>query len=236
MTSLQQLIRRLGNSTTALLHLLSRVLGVVALAGVMTLVSGQSAIASDKPAARVLVLGDSIGAAYGMAESNGWVYLMDQELDAKFGQVDTHNASLSGETTTGGLQRLPGLLNKYDPDVVIIELGGNDGLRGQSLKQMAGNLTDMVNLTLDAGAIPLLLGMRIPSNYGPVYTERFASTYTDVAGATGAAVVPFLLEPIVLQREYFLPDGVHPAQNAQPLLAAHIQAEITRLIEAVTGN
>lgn len=212
---------------------------VVLFSALTSLVISNTALAaqsSDSATARVLVLGDSIGAAYGIAEADGWVHLMDQALDRQFGSVETHNASLSGETSTGGLQRLPGLLNRYDPDVVLIELGGNDGLRGQSLKQLAANLTDMVNLIQDHGAMALLLGMRIPSNYGPVYTERFARTYTDVAEATGAAVVPFLLAPIALKREYFLPDGVHPGANAQPLLAEHVQAEIRQLVEIVAGN
>lgn len=193
---------------------------------------GNDASGADN-ATRVVVLGDSIGAAYGIAEAEGWVNLMAEHLNQAFGDVVVHNASLSGETTGGGLQRLPRILEQISPDIVIIELGGNDGLRGQSVKQMAINLTAMVDLARSYGAETLLLGMRIPSNYGPAYTEKFASTYTQVAAETGAAIVPFLLEPIALQQEYFLPDGVHPSQQAQVLLFEHMRPAIENLLTKI---
>ena len=182
---------------------------------------------------RVVVLGDSISAAYGIAEADSWVNLMAEHLNQTFGNVAVHNASLSGETTGGGLQRLPDILEKTSPDIIIIELGGNDGLRGQSVKQMAANLTDMVNLGLSYGAETLLLGMRIPSNYGPAYTEQFASTFTEVAATTGAAIVPFLLEPIALQQKYFQPDGVHPSADAQALMFEHMRPAIENLLTKI---
>jgi len=186
--------------------------------------------ADEVPGPLIVVIGDSISAAYGIDEAEGWVNLMQQALIADYPNLDILNASISGETTSGGLQRLPRLLEKYQPAVVIIELGGNDGLRGQSTKQMASNIEAMVDAAQAHGAEALILGMRIPSNYGPAYTKKFAAVFDDVAAATGAALVPFLLAPIAENREYFQPDGVHPTADAQPLMLELVLPEIRKLL------
>ena len=175
----------------------------------------------------VLVVGDSISAAYGLAERDGWVQLASDQLsdDATF-----VNASISGDTTSGGLARLPEALERFKPSVVVIELGGNDGLRGYSLKDMRENLTAMVDASESAGASVLLLGMQIPSNYGTAYTRRFAQIFQKVAESTGAALVPFFLEPIATNRDFFQRDGVHPTAEAQPLLVEHVIPALKSLL------
>ncbi len=178
----------------------------------------------------VLVVGDSLSAAYGLAEKDGWVNLAQNELKEQNNDIKFVNASISGDTTSGGLSRLPEALDRFEPDLVIIELGGNDGLRGYSLKDMRENLTAMVQISEAAGASVLLLGMQIPTNYGAAYTRRFAAIYQKVADATGAALVPFFLEPIATERDYFQRDGVHPTADAQPLLVDHI---MNALIQAL---
>jgi len=175
----------------------------------------------------VLVVGDSISAAYGLAERDGWVQLTDDKFSEDITFV---NASISGDTTSGGLARLPEALDRFNPSVVVIELGGNDGLRGYSLKDMRENLTAMVEASEAAGASVLLLGMQIPSNYGVAYTRRFAEIFKKVADSTGAALVDFFLEPIATDREYFQRDGVHPTAEAQPLLAEHVLPALITLL------
>lgn len=184
-------------------------------------------------AVNILVIGDSISAAYGLPESDGWVALMKEHFDATSNPVNVINASISGDTTSGGVARLPRALEQFKPQIVIIELGGNDGLRGQSLKLMASNLEEMVKLSLAFGAEPLILGMQIPSNYGPAYTKQFANTFSAVAERADVAIVPFMLEPIATDRGYFQPDGVHPTTEAQPLLFEHLKPELERLIEQI---
>lgn len=179
----------------------------------------------------ILVMGDSISAAYGLAESEGWVSLMENELRPDYPELQVINASISGETTDGGLQRLPTALQQHEPDLVIIELGGNDGLRGQSLKLMQRNLSTMVNLVKATGAQALLLGMRIPTNYGEYYTERFFNVFGAVALQTQSAIVPFFLEPIATNLDYFLEDGVHPNAQAQPIMLAPVLEQVTALLE-----
>lgn len=184
----------------------------------------------------VIVLGDSISAHYGLSESDGWVELMRQAITSDYPHAKVHNASISGDTTSGGLQRLPRALERYQPDIVILELGGNDGLRGQSLKQMAANLKGMVDAAHAHGAEALILGMRIPSNYGPAYTEKFASVFVEVAETTGAALVPFLLAPITTgpeDRQYFQADGVHPTAEAQPLMLEAVMPQLNDLLKSL---
>ena len=175
----------------------------------------------------VLVVGDSISAAYGLAERDGWVQLASDQLSD---DVTFVNASISGDTTSGGLARLPEALERFKPSVVVIELGGNDGLRGYSLKDMRENLTAMVDASESAGASVLLLGMQIPSNYGTAYTRRFAQIFQKVAESTGAALVPFFLEPIATNRDFFQRDGVHPTAEAQPLLVEHVIPALKSLL------
>ena len=179
----------------------------------------------------VLVVGDSISAAYGLAEKDGWVELAETELLEQDSEIEFINASISGDTTSGGVSRLPEALKRFTPDLVVIELGGNDGLRGYSLKDMRQNLTTMVETSESAGAEVLLLGMQIPTNYGAAYTRRFAQIYEKVAESTGAALVPFFLEPMAQDRDYFQRDGVDPTADAQPLLVEHVISELAQLLK-----
>lgn len=176
-------------------------------------------------------MGDSIGAAYGLDVSDGWVALAEETLSEEYPEIDFVNASISGDTTAGGLQRLPDALERFAPDVVLIELGGNDGLRGYQLKDIRTNLVEMARMAQDSGAAVLIVGMQIPSNYGAAYTRRFAATFEKAANETGSALLPFLLEPIASDRSYFQADGIHPTEAAQPLLRDHLLPALRPLLE-----
>ena len=179
-----------------------------------------------------LVVGDSISAAYGLAEEDGWVALAEERLRADRPDVTLVNASISGDTTGGGLRRLPAALERFEPDLVVIELGGNDGLRGYPPKAMRQNLEEMARLANEAGADVLILGMMIPSNYGDAYTRLFADAFGEAAEASGAALVPFMLEPIAEDRDYFQSDGIHPTAEAQPLIVEHVLPALRERIAA----
>lgn len=178
------------------------------------------AFAADTDTKRqsILVLGDSISAAYGMSLQEGWVALLDQHLRQSGQPYRTINASMSGETTSGGLRRLNGLLTMHSPAIVIIELGGNDGLRGYPVNQMRDNLRQMVSQAQASGARVVLLRTEIPPNLGPVYTDMFRQSFVQVAEATGASLGPFLLEKVALDRALMQSDGIHPTAQAQPIL------------------
>jgi len=193
---------------------------------------GSVARADDESAGPVvLVVGDSISAAYGLPESEGWVALAERALADDYPGIRVVNASISGDTTVGGLRRLPDALERFDPDVVVIELGGNDGLRAYSTDAMTDNLTHMATLAEDSGAQALILGMMIPSNYGQAYLERFAAAFTVASAASDADLVPFFLEPIALDRRYFQSDGIHPTSEAQPLLLAHVMQSLRATLD-----
>lgn len=166
----------------------------------------------------ILVFGDSLSAGYGIERSEGWVALLRDRLAHANANIEVVNASVSGETSAGGRGRLEAALDRHDPAVVILELGANDGLRALPIDRMKANLEAMVAASREAGAKVLLLGMRIPSNYGPDYSTRFHQAFVDVAEATDVAFVPFFLEPIAMDRAYFQNDGVHPNAEAQPKL------------------
>lgn len=169
-------------------------------------------------AATVLVVGDSISAAFGLETQEGWVTLLEERLLEHNPEFKVVNASISGETTGGGLARFPQLLSEHQPDYVIIELGGNDGLRGLSLTQMSSNLTRMVQQAKQQDAVVLLLGMRLPGNYGQRYTEAFYNVYQQIAEQEDVAVVDFFLAGVGGEAGMMQADGVHPTQMAQPLL------------------
>ena len=190
-------------------------------------------LCSSAQAAKVLVIGDSISAAYGLDESDGWVSLAQEELRTTHPDIEMINASISGDTTEGALRRLPAALERFEPDVLIIELGGNDGLRGYSLKKIRENLITLTTLGQEADAQVLILGMRIPSNYGPAYTEKFAQTFVDAATQSKAELVPFFLEPIALDTVYFQPDGIHPTADAQPLLLQPVLDKLVPMLDAM---
>jgi acyl-CoA thioesterase-1 len=168
--------------------------------------------------ATVLVVGDSISAAFGLETQEGWVALLQQRLSEADVAIEVVNASISGETTGGGLARFPDLLAQHQPRYVIIELGGNDGLRGLSLSHMTANLTSMVRKAKQQQAAVLLLGMRLPGNYGRRYTEAFYNVYQRIAEQEQVALVDFFLEGVGAVDGMMQADGVHPTQLAQPLL------------------
>lgn len=176
--------------------------------------------------ARLLVLGDSLSSAYGIPLQKGWVSLLQKRLQNKHMKWQLINASITGDTTHGGLARLPELLQRHRPAIVIIELGGNDGLRGLSLREMQRNLVKMTQLAQQAGAAVLLLGVRLPANYGPVYGERFHRVYREVADTTGATLVDFFLQGVAETTERMQADGIHPAAEAQPLILDNIWPEL----------
>ncbi len=169
-------------------------------------------------ASTILVMGDSLSAGYGIDEREGWVALLGNKLADGDTGFDVINASISGDTTSGGLARLPDALARHRPDIVVIELGGNDGLRGQSLQNIRQNLSTMVQLVQEANGEVLLLGMRIPSNYGARYTQRFLESFAQVAEEHNTALVPFFLEGVATDPSLMQDDGIHPNSAAQPIL------------------
>ncbi|NND92598.1 MAG: arylesterase [Granulosicoccus sp.] len=169
----------------------------------------------------VLVMGDSISAAFGLDEKDGWVSLAEEALREEGLDVSFVNASISGDTTAGGLRRLPDALDRFEPDLLIIELGGNDGLRGYPPTAMQKNLEEMAGIARDRGIDVLIQGMLIPSNYGQAYLDMFVRAFATAAENSGSALLPFLLEPIARDRSYFQSDGIHPNAEAQPLIMNH---------------
>ena len=178
------------------------------------------------------MLGDSISAGYGIQREAGWVTRLEARVAALDPAWKVVNASVSGETTGGGLARLPAALELHDPAVVVIELGGNDALRGYPLARIRENLERMVSLTRDAGRDVLLVGMQIPPNYGPRYSQGFASLFTAVAEQHAVPLVPFLLEQVALSPRLMQEDGIHPTADAQPLLLETIWPHLEPLLEA----
>jgi acyl-CoA thioesterase-1 len=174
--------------------------------------------AAATPAPAILVVGDSISAGYGLAADEGWVALLQNRLRSQGYGYRVVNASVSGETTTGGLARLPRALSVHRPAIVIIELGGNDGLRGLPLETSRANLERMINLSKGAGARVLLLGMKIPPNYGARYSEGFEKVFRDLARQHKLAFEPFFLSKIALEQGMIQEDGLHPTAKAQPVM------------------
>ncbi len=182
----------------------------------------------------VLVLGDSISAAYGMANREGWVHLLRQRIGEQPANysADTSvvNASISGETTTGGVTRLPRLLQKHQPKLVIIELGANDGLRGTPLMIVEKNLSTLISTAKQSGADILLLGMRLPPNYGRRYTEGFYQMFARVAERHEVSFYPFFLDRVGGVSELMQTDGLHPNRRAQPILLDNIWPVLESLL------
>ena len=179
---------------------------------------GDSSSATNLDVSSILVLGDSISAGYGMNVDDGWVNLMNQTLSQRELAYRMVNASISGETTVGGLKRLPDLLLEHAPSIVVIELGGNDGLRGYPTTKIMDNLLTMTDLVKAAGAQPVIITMRIPPNYGPRYTRAFEQVFADAAEQSKATLVPFLFEELAVDAQMMQDDGIHPTAKAQPLL------------------
>jgi acyl-CoA thioesterase I len=180
------------------------------------LLSGLMHAASAASPPVILVMGDSLSAAHGIPVASCWVQLLQARLRQQGYPHRVVNGSVSGETTAGGLARLPAALKQHQPDVVLIELGGNDGLRGLPVKQLRANLAQMAALTRKAGAQPVLFEMRIPPNYGVAYTDAFQQTFAAVAREHQAPLVPFFLDDLIDQPGTFQDDGIHPTVSAQP--------------------
>lgn len=182
----------------------------------------------------IMVLGDSLSAEYGLKRGTGWVSLLQDRLKRSGFPHLVSNASISGETTAGGLSRLPAALKRVKPDFVILELGGNDGLRGLPVGSTKKNLAQMVTLTRASGATPLLVGIRVPPNYGPQYARQFDGLFQQLARSTETALVPFLLDGIAENPLMFQPDGIHPNEAAQPRLLENVWPVLSRLLVATS--
>ena len=201
--------------------------------GVMVLLTtlALSGAAVAAPARTVLVLGDSLSAAYGLAASQGWVALTAQKMRTTHPNWRVVNASISGETTAGGAARIAAELKRSRPTVVVVELGANDGLRGLSLQQTRANLDQIVATSARSGARVLLVGMRMPPNFGPIYTQGFEKTYVDLSKKYKTALLPFLLAPIAAERKNFQADNMHPVAAAQPRLRDHVWPSLLPLLK-----
>jgi acyl-CoA thioesterase-1 len=182
-------------------------------------------------APNILVLGDSLSAAYGLPQEAGWVSLLQSRLAQEKFPYRVINASISGETTSGGRSRIAGLLEEHRPAIVILELGANDGLRGLSLQQTRTNLEAIIVASKKSRAQVLLVGMRLPPNYGPAYTEPFHALYADLARKYKLRRVPFLLEAVAGRRDYFQGDGLHPTAQAQPLILDTVWSELRGMLK-----
>jgi acyl-CoA thioesterase-1 len=180
----------------------------------------------------LLVVGDSISAGYGLPSGAGWVALLEKRLAAEHSSYRVVNASISGDTTAGGRERLPALLQRLRPAVTVIELGGNDGLRGGNLDAMRDNLDAMVAAAQKSASRVLLVGVRLPPNYGPAYVRRFAAIFSEVAKARKVALVPFLFEGFGEDNAMFQPDRIHPVAAAQPRLLDNVWPALEPLLRA----
>ena len=179
---------------------------------------------------KILVMGDSLSAGYGIDIQQGWVNLLEKEITKKHA-AQIINASVSGETSSGGNTRLPALLTEHKPNIVILELGGNDALRGQPLNLLEKNLQAMIDASKKTGAKVLLAGMQIPPNYGPRYSNQFKALYVQLAEKNQAALIPFLLEGIGGNADLVQRDGIHPTAEAQSIIVRNVQPELEKLLQ-----
>jgi len=194
----------------------------------LTVAATASAYSAPKT---VLVVGDSLSAEYGIARGAGWVALLEQKLKSEKIDARVVNASISGETTSGGRARLPPLLTQHRPDIVVIELGANDGLRGLPVQSADANLRAMVAAAQEHKARVLLVGMRMPPNYGRAYTERFFGMFKAVSNDTKSPLVPFMLEGVADKPALFQQDRLHPTAEAHPIILNNIWPQFSRLIK-----
>ncbi|WP_390816207.1 arylesterase [Vreelandella aquamarina] len=183
---------------------------------------------SEEHLPTLLVMGDSLSAAYGIEQEQGWVTLLAERLD---GEAHVVNASISGETTSGGAQRFADIIGQQQPGIVLLELGGNDGLRGLPPAQMRTNLATMIEQSQQAGAEVLLLGIDIPPNYGQAYRDAFTSVFHSLADEYDIPLVPFLLEDIALNKQLMQSDGIHPTAEAQPIILDNVWPELESMLE-----
>jgi len=214
----------MGNKVKTILKTPLRTVMLVALMSF-----GTSAYSASKT---ILVLGDSLSAEYGLVRGEGWVNLLQKKLETEKISAPIVNASISGETTSGGKGRLPALLAKHQPAIVIIELGANDALRGLSLAATQENLRNMINSAKDIKAKVLLVGMQIPPNYGGDYTKQFAALFPKLAKDTKSSLVPFMLQGVVEKPELFQADRIHPSAAAHPTILNNIWPQLKPLISS----
>ena len=198
----------------------------------VSLIAGSAAAEAQSV---ILVLGDSLSAEYGLPRDAGWVRLLADRIAKEGAKYSVVNASISGETTSGGRSRLPQLLRQHRPAIVVLQLGANDGLRGLPLAAMQENLAAMVSASRAAGAQVLLVGMRIPPNYGRDYSERFAAVYTTLARDQKLPLVPFLLDGFADDLTYFQADRIHPSEQAQPRMLETVWPQLAPLLRGNTS-
>ena len=207
---------------------LSRIIGACALSIGFWVIALQNASAADRT---ILVFGDSLSAAYGLRAEQGWVALLDKRLRTQGYGYNVVNASISGETTSGGLQRLPRALKLNEPRILILELGANDALRGLPLSNAKDNLSKMVELGQKVGAQILLVGMRMPPNYGPRYTAEFVQMYADLSAHHHVPLVPFLLQSVALDSARMQEDGLHPNALGEPAVLDTLWPQLVPLLK-----
>ena len=193
--------------------------------------SSSGGVGASQNGVHILVLGDSLSAAYNMPVDQGWVHLFRSNIGSSFPQTTVTNASISGETTFGGLQRLPGLLDTHAPSHLIIELGGNDGLRGLNFNQSADNLRRMVSMARERDIEVLVVGVRMPPNFGAAYNARFQQIFENVTAESGVHYLPRFLEGVAASDPALMQsDGIHPTARAQPILAQKIETRMREIL------
>jgi len=195
----------------------------------LIVVAPLTARAAEPPV--ILIVGDSLSAGYGLVAGQGWVSLLQQRLKREGYGYRVVNASVSGETTDGGVQRLKRALDQHHPAIVVIELGGNDGLRGLPVSRVRSNLELLITKSRDAGAQVLLVAIRVPTNYGQRYTTSFKGVYQDLANRYKIGLVPFLSDQVAVDLALFQPDGIHPNAQAQPILLNNLWPQLTPLLQ-----
>ena len=194
---------------------------------IFVLIFSNSIIADDK---KLLILGDSISAGFGIKQSQNWTSLMKSSFSKEGKSLKIINSSISGDTTSGGLSRISRDLNTYKPDFVLVELGGNDALRGYPISRIKQNLLKIVSIISNNQSIAIIMQIKIPPNYGKKYIEAFENIYSEVASETDAKLISFMLENVALEEGLMQPDGIHPNEKAQPVIAEQIKEEIGYLI------
>ena len=194
---------------------------------IFVLIFSNSIIADDK---KLLILGDSISAGFGIKESQNWTTLMKSSFSREGKNLKIINSSISGDTTSGGLSRISRDLNTYEPDFVLVELGGNDALRGYPISRIKQNLLKIVSKISSNQSIPIIMQIKIPPNYGKKYIGAFENIYSEVASETDAKLISFMLENVALRDDLMQPDGIHPNEKAQTVIAEQVKEEIGYLI------
>jgi len=185
---------------------------------------------SDVKNESLLIYGDSISAGYGMSKEKQWSVILQDIISKDNLKINVINSSVSGETTSGGLARISQIIKSIKPDYLLLELGGNDALRGYPPRQIAANLAEIIKIAESANTKVLLMQIRIPPNYGSRYQKAFESIYSNIASETSATLIPFMLEEVALNEELMLPDGIHPKASAQPLIADYVYRQLKPLL------